>query len=229
MPIRVNPSGASLDNVLLAKIRAVELPTIGHFLEVGFADAGIGRVAGSGRLVGRAVTVRVVAPDSALVHRATELLEAGDVLVVDAGGDALHAPIGAVVATAVKARGAAGIVVDGPVTDLDALEGLGISIFARGTTALTTKLHALDAGGINVPVVVGRIAVLPGYVVVGDRDGLVIADPRDLAAVLSRARQSDEAEPEKLRRLEGGTGLTELSAAGQRLQPLLAESGERAD
>jgi len=229
MPIRVNSSGASIDEELLAGIRAVELPTIGHFLEIGFADAGIARVAGSGRLVGRAVTVRVVAPDSALVHRATELLEPGDVLVVDTGGDALHAPVGAVVATAVRARGAAGIVVDGPVTDRDALEGLGISIFARGTTALTTKLHALDAGGVNVPVVVGRIAVLPGFAVVGDRDGLVIADPRDLAAVLPRARQSDEQEPEKLRRLEAGIGLTELSAAGQRLRPLLAESGERAD
>lgn len=221
MPIRINASGPAVPGELAEELRGVELPTLGHFLEIGFTDAGLSRIAGTGRLVGRAVTVRVVAPDSALVHRATELLEPGDVLVVDTGGDGVHAPVGAVVATAVHARGALGIVVDGPVTDRDALDELGLTVFARGTTALTTKLHALDAGGINVPIVVGRVAVLPGHVVVADRDGLLIADPVDLAAALPRARQSDAAEPEKLRRLLAGEDLTTLSAAGERLAAVL--------
>ncbi len=81
-------------------------------------------------------------------------------------------------------------------------------MFARGSSALTTKLHALDAGGINVPVVIGGVAVLPGYLVIGDADGLLLAEPSEVEAVIERARRSDEAEPAKLERLRSGEPLT---------------------
>ena len=225
MPVRVNVAGSSPSTEVIDGVRGVELPTIGHFLEVGFVGPGITRIVGTGRLVGRAVTVRIVAPDSALVHRATEMLESGDVLVVDTGGDAVHAPVGGVVGAAVAAAGAAGIVIDGPCTDVEALAGLGLTVYARGTSALTTKMHALDAGGINVPVVIGRVAVLPGYLVVGDGDGLLIADPADLDAVLEMARRSDAAEPAKLERIRAGEPLTTVSVAGERLRAVLADQG----
>jgi len=217
MPITIRERGSELPTGLAERLRSVELPTLGHFLEVGFVDAGIRRMTGGRPLVGQAVTVRVVAPDSALVHRATELLGAGDVLVVDTGGDRRHAPVGAVVAEAVAARGAAGIVIDGPCTDVAALERLPLSVFARGASALTTKLHALDAGGINIPVSIGGVAVLAGYVVIGADEGLLIADPEDVIAVLDRAQASDAAEPERLERLRTGEPLTTVSAAGERL------------
>ena len=226
MPIQFNPTGPSLPASLTDAVRALELPTLGHFLEVGFVGAGIRRVVGSGTLVGRAVTVRVVAPDSALVHWATERLEPGDVLVIDTGGDRAHAPVGAVVAEAVAAAGATGIVIDGPCTDVEALAELPLSVHARGTSALTTKLHALDAGGINVPVVIGRAAVLPGYLVVGDDNGLLIADPADVEAVMAAARRSDEAEPAKLARLRSGEALATVSVAGERVRALLDRNGE---
>ena len=226
MPVRVNIASSSPSTELVEAVRTVELPTMGHFLEVGFVDPGITRIVGTGRLVGRAVTVRLVAPDSALVHRATEMLEPGDVLVVDTGGDTVHAPVGSVVGTAVAAAGATGIVIDGPCTDAEALAGLGLAVYARGRSALTTKLHALDAGGINVPVVIGRVAVLPGYLVIGDGDGLLIADPADVEQVLDRARRSDAAEPAKLERIRAGEPLSTVSVAGERLRAVLdAESG----
>jgi len=221
MPIRILDGGPPAPAHLLDAVRGVELPTLGHFLEVGFADPAIRRVAGDERLLGRAVTVRVVAPDSALVHRATEMLEPGDVLVIDIGGDRVHAPVGGVVGAAVAARGAAGIVIDGPATDLAALAELPLTVFARGSSALTTKLHALDAGGINVPVVIGGVAVLPGYVVIGDADGLLLAEPSEVEAVVERARRSDDAEPARLERLRSGELLTQVSAAGERLARVL--------
>jgi len=224
VPVRINPNGHALSVALVEALGRLELPTLGHFLEVGFAGPGIRRIVGSGNLVGRAVTVRVVAPDSALVHWATQQLEPGDVLVIDTGGDRTHAPVGAVVAEAVAATGAVGIVIDGPCTDVPALAGLPLAVHARGTSALTTKLHALDAGGINVPVVIGRAAVLPGYVVIGDDNGLLIADPADVEAVLDAARRSDDAEPAKLERLRSGESLTTLSTVGDRVRALLERS-----
>lgn len=225
MPVNVRDGGPPLPAELLEALHGLDLPTIGHFLEVGFASPAIRRLTGTGLLVGRAVTVRIVAPDSALVHRATELLNAGDVLVVDMGGARRHAPVGAVVAEAVTASAAVGIVVDGPVTDSRDLNRLPISVYARGRSALTTKLHALDAGGINVPVSVGGAPVLPGYVVIGDDDGLLLADPDDVMSVVHRARQAADAEPAKLDRLREGAALTSVSAAGARLKAVLEHEG----
>jgi len=223
MPVRVNREVAALPHGLADALAEVDFATLGHFLETGFPDPGIRRIVGAGRLVGRAMTVRVSAPDSALVHRATELLEPGDVLFVDTGGDRIHAPVGAVVGTGVAAAGAAGIVIDGPCTDTAALAELGISVYARGTSILTTKMLGFSNGGINVPVVIGGVAVLPGYGVVGDADGLLVAAPEDFLAVLPDARRSDEAEPEKLRRIRDGEPLSTVSAAGSRLRGVLEE------
>jgi 4-hydroxy-4-methyl-2-oxoglutarate aldolase len=221
--IRIRPAAAALDPALVEALREVDLPTIGHFLEIGFADPGIQRQVGPERLVGRAVTVRVVAPDSALVHLATESLEPGDVLVVDTGGDPRHAPIGSVTGTAIAARRAVGVVVDGPCTDVHAIDDLGITVFSRGTSGLTTKMLGLPFGGINVPVVIGGAPVLPGYVVIGDRNGLLLADPADVEAVLADARAAEGREPGRLQRLRDGEPLTRVSVAGERLRAVLGE------
>lgn len=223
MAIRIRPNPPAIAGSLIAAVREIGLPTIGHFLEVGFADPGIRSQVGPDRLIGRAVTVRVVAPDSALVHRATEYLEEGDVLVVDTGGDRRHAPVGSIVGTAVAARRAAGVVIDGPCTDLDALADLGITVYARGTSALTTKMHALPSGGINVPVVIGGVAVLPGYIVIGDRNGLLLVDPADVEGVLSDARAADTREPGRLERIRNGEPLSQVSVAGERLRTVLSD------
>ena len=221
MPVNVREGGLPPPPELIEALDGLDLPTIGHFLELGFTSPAIRRLTGTGLLVGRAVTVRVVAPDSALVHRAAEHLGPGDVLVVDLGGARRHAPVGAVVAEAVTAAGAIGIVVDGPVTDSRELHRLPLSVYARGTSALTTKLHALDAGGINVPVSVDGVPVLPGYVVIGDDDGLLLTDPADVMAVVERARRAADAEPAKLDRIRAGSALTSVSAAGERLKAVL--------
>jgi 4-hydroxy-4-methyl-2-oxoglutarate aldolase len=221
MPVRVITPIPAIPDGLFDAISAVDVPTLGHFLGVGFTDPGITRVAGVRRLIGRAVTVRVTAPDSALVHRATEMLVAGDVLLVDTGGDRSHAAVGSVVATAVATAGGAGIVVDGPATDTEALAALGISVYSRGTSVLTTKLLGLASGGINVPIVIGGVAVLPGYIVAGDADGVLIADPDDLAAALPEAQRSDAAEPDKLRRVRAGEPLSSVSVAGERLRGIV--------
>lgn len=222
MPVRVVTEVPPLPDGLLDALGEVDFATIGHFLEVGFADPDIRRVAGRGRLIGRAVTVRVTGLDSALVHRATELLSPGDVLIVDTGGDRRHAPVGGVVGTAVAAAGATGIIIDGPATDTEALEELGLEVYSRGTSILTTKMLGLAVGGINVPVVIGGAAVLPGYVVAGDANGLLIADAADVMAAIPDALASDAAEPDKLRRVRAGEPLTSVSVAGARLRDVLA-------
>lgn len=220
MTISINPTAPALPTDLAETAGSVEVPTLGHFLEEGFCDTEITRQAGRGRLVGRAVTVRITATDSTLVHKATALLQPGDVLVIDTGGDRIHAPVGGVVANAIAAAGGVGVVIDGVCTDKAMLEKTGLVVYARGTSVLTTKLLGLDAGGINVPVACGGVPVRPGDLVLGDDNGVLIADPAHVAAVLGKARESDNSEPALLEKIHSGQKLSELSAADALLSKL---------
>lgn len=220
MPITINPDAPELPAGLADLAANVDVPTLGHFLEEGFVAPAICRQTGTGRLVGRAVTVRITATDSTLVHKATSLLKPDDVLVIDTGGDEIHAPVGGVVANAVAASGATGVVIDGVCTDRPMLEQTGLTVYARGTSVLTTKLHGIDAGGINVPITCGGASVHPGDIVLGDENGVLIANPRAVQAVLDKAVGSDESEPALLEKLKSGQKLSELSGADKLLDAL---------
>jgi 4-hydroxy-4-methyl-2-oxoglutarate aldolase len=220
MSIVVNSHVPSLPSGFIEKISQVEPPTFGHFLEEGFCDPQISRRAGTGQFAGRAVTVRITATDSTLVHKATGMLQPGDVLVVDTGGDVRHAAVGGLVAGAVAAAHAVGVVIDGVCTDLSTLKETGLHVYARGTSVLTTKLLGMDAGGINVPVQCGGVTVAPGDVVIGDENGVLISSRSAIENVLAAARNSDESEPGLLERLQGGEKLSALSAADSLLAKL---------
>lgn len=198
---------------LLRALREVELPTLGHILDTGFCDPGLTPVALGARLAGPARTVHLSEPDALAVNRAILALEPGEVLVlqVDSGR---HAPVGAVTATALLARGAAGVVVEGPVTDRAALAALAdrLPVYSRGLTARTTKRTGrLPASAVDAPVVVGGVGVRPGDLVLGDEHGVLILPPGGPGDdVLQGALASDRAEPELLRRITAGEPLEEL-------------------
>jgi 4-hydroxy-4-methyl-2-oxoglutarate aldolase len=213
MPITLNPAPAYLDTKLVAKLERVSFPTLGHYLEEGFVDPTLTRQAGSGRVVGRAVTVRTTATDSTMLHHAVGYLDAGDVLVVDTGGDRRHAPVGLVVAAAAAARSASGIVVDGVVTDIDEIAGLGLPVYAYGRSMLTTKLQGIDAGGHHVDVVVGGVPISPGDVVLADANGVFAAAATILAQVIDIALEDDAEEPDLIEKIRAGARLGDETGA----------------
>ncbi len=147
-------------------------------------------------------------------------VEPGDVVVIDTGGDVRHAPLGEVVASALVFRGAAGAVVDGSATDIDEIAGLGLPVYARGLSMLTTKLHDIDAGGLNVPVVVGGVVVNPGDVVLADANGVLFASVAVLAALIDTALADDAEEPELVEELRAGGRLGDLTGATASVQAL---------
>lgn len=220
MPYTSSPTPPALDPDLVAKLERVSFPTLGHYLEEGFVDPEIRRQTGDRRVVGRAVTVRLTAQDSTALHHAAGWCEPGDVFVIDTGGDVRHAPVGEVLAAALSIRGAAGIVVDGVVTDLDEVEAFGIPVYARGTSVLTTKLLGVDAGGHNIAVTCGGVPVQPGDVVLADRNGVFIAAAATVAALIDTALDDDAEEPELVAQLRAGGRLGELTGATAMLDAL---------
>ena len=204
---------------LLDQLRSVSFPTLGHFLEEGFCSSEIHAIVPGARMVGIASTARIPDADAVAVNHALLRLHPGEVLVLDMDGDRQHAPVGAVTGAAARARGAAGILVDGPVTDVvelnEANDGAALPVFARGTTCLTTKRHASGRAQFDVPVSVGGVTVRPGNIVLGDDNGVVVLAPEVAAAVVLQAVESDAAEPKILNRIAAGEPLEGILYLGQ--------------
>ncbi len=154
-------------------------------------------------ICGNAVTVRVRAGDNLLIHKALEMLKAGDVLVVDGEADVTRALVGEIMMTTAHVRGAIGFVIDGAVRDIDAFEALGFPCWARGISLRGP--YKEGPGAINVPVTVGGMLVNPGDIMVGDSDG-VVAVPVSLAAeVAAKAADKILVEQETLAAIRAGT------------------------
>jgi 4-hydroxy-4-methyl-2-oxoglutarate aldolase len=191
----------STESSLLRSLEAVSFPTLGHFLENGFADHLIRAMVPNVKVIGRAVTLKLLSPDAIPVNRALSQLKPGDVLVIDMNGNHTHAPVGAVTACAALNAGASGVIVDGVVTDLIELRSMGLPVFARGTSLLTTKKRDTASSLLNKPVMCGGIVVRPGDIVLADDNGVLFAQAPTLAAVIDQALASDRAEPAILARL----------------------------
>ena len=86
-----------------------------------------------------------------------------------------------------------GFLLDGCFRDVDSVHNLPFPVFARGVTPQGP--YKFGPGEINVPVCIGGIAVLPGDIIVGDSDGVVVIRPEDASqlAVQSRQHHSSEA------------------------------------
>jgi regulator of RNase E activity RraA len=145
------------------------------------------------RLLGPACTVKAFPGDNLMVHKSLDIVQPGDVVVVDASSSTMTAVLGDLISMKARHRGIAGFVVDGLIRDLPAILRLGdFPVFARGVTPIG-PLHR-GPGEINYPVSVGGIVVHPGDVIVGDLNGVVVV-PRDASAeLLARLRTRAPAE-----------------------------------
>lgn len=152
---------------------------------------------------GNAFTIKVHVADNLMVHKALQMVRAGDVMVIDAEGDTGCAVIGEILMRVAKSRGVVGIVVDGAVRDVDGFEAQEFPCWARG---ISLRGPLKDGpGAINVPVSMGGMIVNPGDIILGDRDG-VIAVPPHLAAEAARLGQERmKQEQEIFKRIDAGT------------------------
>lgn len=147
------------------------------------------------RILGPALTVRVYPGDNLMVHKCLDIVEPGDVVVIDAGGSVMNGVLGDLISTKARHRGVQGFVVDGLIRDLPEIRELGdFPVFARGVTPIG-PLHR-GPGEINHPISAGGIVVHPGDIVVGDANGVVIV-PKEVAGdLLARLRDRADREVE---------------------------------
>jgi 4-hydroxy-4-methyl-2-oxoglutarate aldolase len=158
-------------------------------------------------LVGRAFTVHFMPERSDLDGVATakakargipqltnqtaiDMLRPGDVLVVDLFGKKVD---GTIVGDnlfyyVMKATRGGGLVVDGSVRDLDGLSEIDMPAYFRSVDP--TPIGNVMLTGINVPIRIGGVTVMPGDLVVGDREGVYFIPPQAVKDVLDRADET---------------------------------------
>ena len=201
-----------LQETVFARLSQVETATIGHLRHFGFMNPAIRPVNAEQRVVGAAITLALPVHDSTLLHYALGLTRPGDVIVVDRLGDEKYACWGGGVTNAAQKARVAGAIVDGPCTDPSEIRGRGFGLWCRGVSPITTRVA--DIGGkLNLPVTCGGVVVRPGDIILADESGVVVLDAGDALAVAEAALARQAASAERMRAVDGGARLGDLSGA----------------
>ena len=137
------------------------------------------------KFVGRAVTVRTIAVREDLLeaHQRGErdnlqaesvaITGAGDVLVVGMAGETRTAFMGDIMTTHLLTKGAAGVVLDGAVSEVAAISEIPLPVFCAGSAATPFTSHRLVVE-LNCAIDCAGVPVLPGDIVMGDANGVAV-------------------------------------------------------
>jgi 4-hydroxy-4-methyl-2-oxoglutarate aldolase len=180
----------------------------------GIVDVTFEQVIPGSRAAGPARTVRCGQGDNLMVHAVMDRVEPGDVLVLTMPEPAPVAIVGELLATQAERRGAAALLVDAAVRDVEELRELGLPVWARWVRVRGADKRAV--GSIDETVEVGGAEIRPGDAVVLDADGAVVVSQERLETVLAAARDRAEREHAKRAKLSAGSlsydldGLREL-------------------
>ena len=168
----------------------------------GLIDVPLFQIIPNSRVAGAARTVLCGQDDNLMVHAAIEQIQPGEVLVLTMPEPAPVALIGELLATQVKVKKAAGLLVDASVRDVSELIELGLPIwshFIRVKGATKTKI-----GELNVTVTVGGMQIAPRDVVVMDMDGAVCIKQARVDDVLKASEERLEKEATLRKKLLAG-------------------------
>ena len=122
--------------------------------------------------------------------RVIDMLRPGDVLVIDLFGKIAYGSMtGDNLTAAILAATGNGFVIDGGIRDLDGILELNVPVYYRDSHVLPMRNVMLT--GVNVPIRIGGVTVMPGDVVVGDTEGVTFIPPELAAAVSKEARETE--------------------------------------
>jgi regulator of RNase E activity RraA len=205
------PALSPQDAELFAKLTSVAIDSLwGALDKLGYPDTFIEGVRPVHRdrdrkMAGRAITLRYLPVRKDLAEsiaakqehglniRAAEEATPGTVIVVDAGGETGAGFWGDVIATRFLMNGGAGVVSDGAIRDLAQIRGMDLAVYVREThpAASWRRVMAVD---YNIPIRCSGVSVLPGDILVGDAEGVIVVPAQLAAEVAERAIATEEKE-----------------------------------
>jgi RraA family protein len=205
----------TIGNQIRPRDRKVEAETIAKFAELPVANVSdsMSRVFAAGptlrpmhakgSMAGAAITVRSRPGDNLMLHKAIDMAEPGDVIVVDAGGDLTNALMGELMLAYAVKRGVAGFVLNGAIRDVDAFVETNLPTFAAGVTHRGP--YKDGPGEINVTISLDGMTIAPGDLVIGDADGVLAVPYDDLETVYEATMAKQAAEEKQMKAIAEGT------------------------
>lgn len=158
-------------------------------------------------LLGTAFTVKAPEGDNLMFHKALEMAQPGDILVIAAGGSRHRSLCGEIMSMTAIAAGIKGFIVDGCIRDKDEIaEFTNFSVYATGVTP--NGPYKNGPGEINVPVSVCGQVICPGDILIGDGDGIVVIKPEEAEELARKARAVSEMETQQKADILSGKGLS---------------------
>lgn len=199
---RILPSPPRLDASLVSAFRGLASSNVADAMgRFNFMDPGIRSRTGL-PLCGLAVTVNARPGDNLMVHKALQLAEPGDIVVVATNGNTTSAVFGELMCRTAVAQRLGGIVVDGAIRDAEGIAALGFPAFSRSLTPGGCDKDG--PGEINVAVSCGGAVVQPGDIIVGDSDGIAVVPRADAAEVLELVRALVRNEEKRIAEIQSG-------------------------
>jgi 4-hydroxy-4-methyl-2-oxoglutarate aldolase len=182
----------------------------------GYLDLDLIQVLAGTRAAGPARTVMCGQDDNLMVHAAMAEVQPGEVLVLTMPEPRPVGIVGDLLATQAKAHGAAAILIDAGVRDIETLAELGLPIWARW---VRIKGATKDIPGtIGEPVQVGGATIRQGDIVVLDADGAAVVEAQRIDEVLEASRRREDNERVKRLQLQDGALSYDLDGLRQRVE-----------
>ncbi len=199
---------------ILKRHRAVALDLAQQFLDIPVANVSdcMNRMAAGGprlrpmhaggRMAGPALTVKVRPGDNLMIHKALQMVQPGDIIVVDGGGDLTNALIGEIMLGDAIQQKAGGVVINGAIRDAAEVRSMRLPVFAAGVTHRGP--YKDGPGEINVPIALDGMVIEPGDLIIGDDDGLLCVPYEDVSTLLEAARKKQTVEAGMIAAIDAG-------------------------
>jgi regulator of RNase E activity RraA len=187
----------------VAKFRGIPTANISDCMSrMAAGGARIRPMHAEGYLAGPAFTVKTRPGDNLLVHKALDMAQPGDVIVVDVGGDLTNSIIGEIMSSYAEARGIAGLVINGAIRDYGSLKKSNYPVFAAGVSHRGPLRSG--PGEIGRTIAIDGMVIEPGDLIVGDDDGIMCVPYAQVDEVFSDVTKKIEAEAKTLADYKAG-------------------------
>jgi regulator of RNase E activity RraA len=153
-------------------------------------------------ICGNALTVKMRPGDNLMLHKAIGLAKPGDVIVVDTCGSETNSVMGELMAAAAFRAGVEAIIVDGGIRDIREIKEHHYPVFAKCVTPAVVDKDG--PGIINDIICCGNVAVLPGDIILGDANGVVVIRQDEAMDILTDAQKKLTSDQNRMKEILDG-------------------------